>query len=198
MLKVWTDINIIRSFFHIILFLLSPERAVIEKDLNRWIHAEQSHHPMWWKFHWALLWFPEFRSVFYYRLKSYCLVIAKLLEWLYPPRECLYIYTSSIGPGLFIEHGFSTIISAERIGDNCWINQQVTIGYSNETDCPVIGDNVKIFAGAKVIGKVKIGDNSSVGANAVVVKDVPPNCTVVGVPARIVRRDGKSVNEELR
>jgi serine O-acetyltransferase len=109
----------------------------------------------------------------------------------------LLIYTREIGPGLFIQHGFATIISAEKIGRNCWINQQVTIGFSNDTDCPTIGDNVIIYAGAKIIGKVKIGDNSIVGANAVVVRDVPENCTVVGVPAYIVRRNGVKVKEPL-
>jgi serine O-acetyltransferase len=109
----------------------------------------------------------------------------------------LFLYTEDIGKGLFIQHGFSTIIAAESIGKNCWINQQVTIGYSNATDCPAIGDNVTIYAGAKVIGKVQIGDNVRIGANAVVVKNVPDNCTVVGVPAYIVRRNGNRMNEPL-
>jgi serine O-acetyltransferase len=61
----------------------------------------------------------------------------------------------------------------------------------------VIGDNVRIGAGAKVLGGITLGDNVSVGANAVVVKDVPPNCVVVGVPAYIVKRDGKRVRESL-
>jgi serine O-acetyltransferase len=60
-----------------------------------------------------------------------------------------------------------------------------------------LGDNVRIMAGAKVIGNITIGNNSTVGANAVVVKDVPPNCTVVGVPAYIVRRDGVRTHEKL-
>jgi serine O-acetyltransferase len=109
----------------------------------------------------------------------------------------LYITTSDVGPGLFIQHGFSTIISAKKIGQNCWVNQQVTIGYSNDTDCPTIGNNVQICAGAKVIGNVNVGDNSIVGANAVVVKDVPANCTVVGIPAYIVRRNGVKTKEPL-
>ncbi|HQO47908.1 MAG TPA: serine acetyltransferase, partial [Paludibacteraceae bacterium] len=109
----------------------------------------------------------------------------------------LFIYTKDIGPGLYIQHGFATIISAKSIGKDCWINQQVTIGYSNATDCPVLGDNVTIPAGAKIIGKVHIGDNSTAGANAVVVKNVPSNCTVVGVPAYIVKRNGVKVFEKL-
>ena len=102
-----------------------------------------------------------------------------------PKMGTLFINTNDIGPGLFIHHGFSTIISAKSIGKDCWINQQVTIGYSNETDCPTLGDNVTINAGAKIIGKVYMGNNSRAGANAVVVKNVPKNCTFVGIPAYI-------------
>jgi serine O-acetyltransferase len=85
-----------------------------------------------------------------------------LLIYLCRPINTVFIYTNTIGPGLFIQHGFSTIISAKSIGKDCWINQQVTIGYSNVTDCPTIGDNVTIHAGAKVIGKVTIGNNARV------------------------------------
>jgi serine O-acetyltransferase len=109
----------------------------------------------------------------------------------------LYIHTKDIGPGLFIQHGFATIISAEKIGRNCWINQQVTIGYLNDTDTPTLGNNVTIHAEAKILGNVRVGDNSRVGANAVVVKDVPESCTVVGVPAYVVRRNGVKVKEPL-
>ncbi len=109
----------------------------------------------------------------------------------------LYIYTQDIGKGLFIQHGFATIIAAQSIGENCWINQQVTIGYANKEDIPVIGNNVVINSGAKVIGKVEIGNNAIVGANAVVVKNVPQNCTVVGVPAYIIKKDGVKTKERL-
>jgi serine O-acetyltransferase len=109
----------------------------------------------------------------------------------------LYIYTADIGPGLFIQHGFATIISARKVGRNCSINQQVTIGYTNDDDCPTIGDNVIINAGAKVLGDIVVGNNSILGANAVVVKNVPENCTVVGVPAYIVRKNGVKVKEPL-
>ncbi len=109
----------------------------------------------------------------------------------------LRIDTEIIGEGLFIQHGIATIIAAKSIGINCWINQQVTIGYSYDTDSPVLLDNVRIYAGAQVIGKLTIGNNSQVGANAVVVKSVPDNCVVVGVPAYIVKRNGVRVTEKL-
>lgn len=98
----------------------------------------------------------------------------------------LYINCEKIGRGLFIQHGFSTVISAKSIGENCWINQQVTIGWTSSVDAPIIGDNVRIGAGSIVIGNVHIGDNAIIGAGTTVVKDVPSNSTIVGAPARIL------------
>ncbi|NCR99207.1 MAG: transferase hexapeptide family protein [Microcystis aeruginosa Ma_MB_F_20061100_S19] len=70
-------------------------------------------------------------------------------------------------------------------------------GYKDKSGRPKIGNNVRITAGAKVLGNITIGDNVTVGANSVLVKDVPPNCVVVGIPARIVKPDGVKVDEKL-
>lgn len=106
--------------------------------------------------------------------------------------------TGGIGEGLVIQHGFSTIITAESIGKNCWINQQVTIGYNDSQTKgygkPTIGNNVRISAGAKVVGPITIGDNSTIGVNAVITKDVPPNTVIVPSPMRIIRQNGSRVN----
>jgi serine O-acetyltransferase len=91
-----------------------------------------------------------------------------------------------IGPGLFISHGQGTILSAERIGSNLQVHQGVTVGWDYKGDRrPIIGNDVFIGAGAKVLGAVTIGDGARIGANAVVVCDVPPGATAVGIPARI-------------
>ncbi len=119
------------------------------------------------------------------------------LKYLCPGRTNLYIDTPYIGPGLFIQHGWSTGIAAKSIGSNCWINEQVLIGFSEANERATIEDNVIVYAGAKVFGGITIGSNSKIGANAVVVKDVPKNCTVVGVPAYIVKRDGLPTRERL-
>lgn len=95
-----------------------------------------------------------------------------------------------MGPGLFIQHGFSTIVGVESMGSNCWINQQVTVGHTDKGR-PKIGNNVKIMTGAKVLGNVTIGDNVIIGAGAIIVKDVPSDCVVVGSRAYIVKRNGK-------
>lgn len=142
----------------------------------------------------------EFRNLYYFRLfkgNFSARLLMYLLKYFY--RESYYFFldnSCNIGPGLFIQHGFSTIIMAD-MGENCWVNQQVTIGHKDKNGRPKIGNNVRITAGAKVLGNIKVGDNVTIGANAVVVKDVPDNCVVVGVPAYIIQRDGIKVKEAL-
>ncbi len=100
---------------------------------------------------------------------------------------------ASIGKGLFIDHGSGVIIGETTIiGDNCTLYQGVTLGGTGKEHGkrhPTLGNNVMISAGAKVLGSFTIGDNSKVGAGSVVLEEVPPNSTVVGVPGRIVKRD---------
>lgn len=116
------------------------------------------------------------------------------MRFLFPPMDTLYICTKNIGPRLFIQHGFATIISAKSIGSDCWINQQVTVGYSFSNEPPVIGNGVRICAGAKIIGDITIEDNVIIAANAAVVKSVPEDTVVGGVPARVI---GKNVDHKL-
>lgn len=107
---------------------------------------------------------------------------------------------TSIGPGFRIFHYNCIIIAQESvIGSNCSIHQGVTIGRcfnGQNAGCPVIGDNVVIFAGAKIIGKVRIGNNAVIGANAVVVKDVPDNCVVAGMPAKVISDNSSKCFDE--
>ena len=89
-----------------------------------------------------------------------------------------------------LPHPNGVIIHEDAIiGDDCMIMQQVTVGMIGEDQVPRIGKRVYIGAGAKIIGKVNVGDDSRIGANAVVTKDVPPFCTAVGVPARVIERN---------
>ncbi|MDP4270861.1 MAG: serine acetyltransferase [Bacteroidota bacterium] len=104
---------------------------------------------------------------------------------------------ASIGPGLRIFHyGCIVINSGVQIGENCTIRHGVTLGNRREDfDLPVLGDNVDIGAGAKILGAVHVGNDVSIGANAVVIRDVPDNSIAVGVPARIISKSEKD-NEE--
>ncbi|GAB6139209.1 serine O-acetyltransferase [Halanaerobaculum tunisiense] len=104
---------------------------------------------------------------------------------------------AKIGPGFFIDHGMGVVIGeTAEIGADVTLYQGVTLGGTGKETGkrhPTIGDNVMISAGARVLGSIEIGDNAKVGAGAVVLEDVPTNCTVVGIPGRVVVRDGEKV-----
>lgn len=108
---------------------------------------------------------------------------------------------AKIGKGLFIDHGMGVVIGeTAEIGDNCLIYQGVTLGGTGKEHGkrhPTLGNNVMIGAGAKVLGPFKVGDNAKIASNAVVLAEVPANTTAVGVPARIVKRDGVRVTQDL-
>lgn len=96
-----------------------------------------------------------------------------------------------VGEGLVIQHGFGTRIGCSKMGKNCQVWQGVTLGKVRsglDQPRPIIGDNVKIYANSLVLGGITIGDNVIIGAASVVLESVPPNSTVVGSPARIVKR----------
>ena len=108
---------------------------------------------------------------------------------------------ATIGKGFFIDHGMGVVIGeTAEIGDNCTIYQGVTLGGTGKDvgkRHPTLGDNVMVGAGAKVLGPVKIGSNSKIAANAVVLHPVPDNSTAVGIPAKVVRRDGIRIKNDL-
>lgn len=104
---------------------------------------------------------------------------------------------AKIGKRLVIDHGMGVVIGeTAEIGDDVLIYQGVTLGGTGKDQGkrhPTIGNNVMIAAGAKVLGPFKVGDNSIIAAGAVVLKEVPPNCTAAGIPARIVKQNGKRI-----
>ena len=107
---------------------------------------------------------------------------------------------AKIGKRLVIDHGTGTVIGeTAEIGDDCLLYQGVTLGGTGKEvgkRHPTLGNNVMISAGAKVLGPFKIGDNSRVAAGAVVLEEVPPNSTVVGVPAHVVKQNGKKIERK--
>ena len=181
----------IRSILQIIrLFMVLPwvdwNDDKFKKDLKRWqdiCHLEGPKTAILAQLLWDK---KEFRNLFIYR-NSHRRIYRYWIALWYRPMDTLYIETPEIGGGLFIQHGFATMIAAKSIGENCWINQQVTVGYTGK-GCPVIGNNVMITCGAKVLGDITVGDGAVTGANAVVVKDVEPGAVMGGVPAKVIRK----------
>ncbi|MDF2635650.1 MAG: serine O-acetyltransferase [Pelosinus sp.] len=106
---------------------------------------------------------------------------------------------ATIGEGLFIDHGTGIVIGeTAEVGDNVTLYQGVTLGGTGKEKGkrhPTIGNNVVVASGAKVLGSFTVGDNSKIGAGSVVLKTVPPNSTVVGIPGQIVWHNGKKIND---
>jgi serine O-acetyltransferase len=187
-------VSSVRLIPHLIIMSAAQSSGIIRADLSRWAEINSMNRPdrlldfilLFVEF---MTFTPEFRNLFYLRSG----IKGKLFSWMCPPLSSLEIVPGKIGPGLFIQHGVATLVSAESIGANCWINQHVAIGFvNNDTDRPIIGDNVRISAGAKVLGKVRIGNNATIGPNTVVIADVAGGATVLGVPGRVVSVDSDS------
>ena len=151
----------------------------------------------------VLLCYPSVRAMAYHRVahRLYLRGHTTLARWISQhSRHVTGIEIhpgASIGKGFFIDHGSGVIIGETAIvGDNVTLYQGVTLGGTGKETGkrhPTLGDNVMVSAGAKIIGSFTVGENSKIGAGSVVIEEVPPNCTVVGVPGRIVKRDNEKV-----
>ncbi|MBO4373600.1 MAG: serine O-acetyltransferase [Lachnospiraceae bacterium] len=171
------------------------EQIAVIRDRDPAIHSDME----------AIL-YSSFWAVFWYRIahrlylkKHYFL--ARFFSQHAARRTGIEIHPGAqIGKGFFIDHGAGVIIGETTvIGDNVTLYQGVTLGGTGKEKGkrhPTIGNNVMISTGAKVLGSFTIGDNSKIGAGSVVLEEVPPNCTVVGVPGRIVKRFDTTLNRE--
>lgn len=156
---------------------------------------------------WEVFLYPSFKAVMMYRIahKWYGNGHYFWARWLSQKavrKTGIEIHPGAkIGKGLFIDHGSGVIIGETTIiGDNCTLYQGVTLGGTGKEQGkrhPTLGNNVMVSAGAKVLGSFTIGDNCKIGAGSVVLEEVPPNCTVVGIPGRVVRRNNSHVPQEL-
>ena len=144
--------------------------------------------------------YPGFRAVRMHRKANWCFrhklfFLARLISQRAVRKTGIEIHPgATIGRRLVIDHGTGVVIGeTAEIGDDVLIYQGVTLGGTGKDKGkrhPTIGNNVMISSGAKVLGPFKVGDNSRIAAGAVVLDEVPPDCTVVGVPARVVKRSG--------
>ena len=150
--------------------------------------------------------YPSFRAIIGYRIahKLYLKKHYFLARWISQKtvrRTGIEIHPgATIGKGFFIDHGNGVIIGETAIvGDNVTLYQGVTLGGTGKEQGkrhPTVEDNVMISAGAKVLGSFTVGENSKIGAGSVVLSEVPPNSTVVGVPGRVVKQDNQKVPRE--
>ncbi len=155
----------------------------------------------------VFLLYPGIQAVMWHRLAHffYKKNIKFLARWI---SQCVRFWTgieihpgATIGRGLFIDHGMGVVIGETTIiGDDCTIYQGVTLGGTGKEKGkrhPTLGNNVMVGSGAKVLGPFTVGDNSKIAAGAVVLSEVPPNSTCVGVPARVIKREGVRVGVDL-
>ena len=171
------------------------------------IKAAQKRDPAAKSFLEVILLYPGLHALICYRIghlfyKMRLFLLARLLSQMARFFTGIEIHPGAqIGKRFFIDHGLGVVIGETSvIGDDVLLYQGSTLGGTGIVQGkrhPTIGNNVVVGAGAKVLGNIVVGDNSYIGANAVVIKDVPPNSTVVGVPGRITKQDGKKIDVSL-
>jgi serine O-acetyltransferase len=151
--------------------------------------------------------YPGFHAILFYRFSHWLWIkqikfLARLVSHLGRFLTGIEIHPgATIGRGFFIDHGMGVVIGeTAEIGDNCTLYHGVTLGgtsWAKEKRHPTLGDNVIVGSGAKILGPFKVGDDSKVGSNSVVVKEVPATATVVGIPGRVVLSGEKRVGIDL-
>jgi serine O-acetyltransferase len=171
------------------------------------IRAAQKRDPAAKNFFEVLFLYPGLHALIYYRIANLLHRIGMTFSARFVSQFARFVTGIEIHPGakigkrFFIDHGLGVVIGETTIiGDGVLLYQGVTLGGTGLQQGkrhPTIGNNVVVGTGAKVLGNIIIGDNSYIGANAVVIKDVPPNSTVVGVPGRITKQDGKKIDVSL-
>lgn len=154
---------------------------------------------------WEVLMYPSVHAIFWHRVAHVLWKIgvrtgARWLSNLNRLFTGIEIHPGAvIGPGFFIDHGFGTVIGETAIvGEDVLLYHQVTLGGTSLQKTkrhPTLGNRVIVSAGAKILGPIEIGDDVKIGPNAVVRQSVPPNSVVVGIPGRIVRRNGRPVED---
>ena len=152
----------------------------------------------------VLLLYPGVKAVLYHRGAHWCyehklMFLARMISQMGRHRTGIEIHPGAkIGKRLVIDHGMGIVIGeTAEIGDDCLIYHGVTLGGTGKDSGkrhPTIGNNVLIGTGAKVLGPFKVGDNSRIAANSVVLSEIPPDSTAVGIPARVVKRKGQKMD----
>lgn len=193
--KIVDTLNRLRLLPLYALMKVHPKHRFFDEERQNWYASVlgKQNVPQNFRDNIYLLTLPEYRSVLYWRMGG----LRYFISWWAPGERVLHLVQpkDSVGPGLVIHHGHSSRVACKQIGCNCQIWHNVTTGIDRPLvgGRPIIGDNVRICAGAIVLGGIKVGDNSTIAAGSVVLKNVPANAVVAGNPALLVKLNGQKV-----
>lgn len=171
---------------HILFYYITKSRPSIDEDINVISEKYNILYPRIVALAYILVNNKYYRNIFYKRIGRYSL----FCSW-YLPKAHDFFPCDKIGGGVYPAHPYATILNAKSIGKNFSFRQCTTIGNKRDgenTNGPIIGDNVYVGANVCIIGDIKIGSNVIIGAGSVVVKDIPDNSVVVGNPSRIIKQ----------
>ena len=192
---------------YIALILIAISLAIIASLFRKELKATYERDPAATNYLEVLLTYAGLHAVILYRIAHFLRgvkvpILPRVISQIARALTGIEIHPGAvIGKSFFIDHGTGVVIGETAvIGDNVTIFQGVTLGGTGKERGkrhPDIGNNVVIGTGAKVLGNILIGDNSYIGANAVVLNDVPQNSTVVGVPGRVTKQDGRKIDRTL-
>jgi serine O-acetyltransferase len=170
---------------HLLCYLFSKQKPIIDEDMVAWTKYRPGLIGMGNvdRLISLLTHQKDFRAQFYLRIGK----MRVLLRWLLPDIKCYSFEGCQIGGGWVLMHGFGVVLNGSaKIGKNCTMYHGVTIGTIDLKTFPQIGDDVFIGADAKILGNIRVGNHVKIGAGAIVVNDVPDNCTVVGPKAKVI------------
>jgi len=201
------EIMILLVIIAIIIALFFLRLIILSVFFYPEIKAAQDRDPAAYSFLEVLLMYQGLYALYYHRIAHFLYKIkleflARLIRQYSRFITGIEIHPGAeIGRRLFIDHGMGVVVGETTIiKDNVTLYQGVTLGGTGKQKTkrhPTLGNNVVVGTGAKILGNITIGDNSYIGANAVVIKDVPANSTIVGVPGRITKQDGKKIDTSL-
>lgn len=191
--KIIVYINFLRFWPHLLCYFFSSERGRIKMDVIAYADFYKVEGGCFYLLLHFLFFHKSFRTYFYYRIGD----ISNVFTWIASEYDSFSISKGTkLGTGILFFHSYSTIVNATAVGNNCRILHNVTIGEWKGKK-PTIGNNVYIYPNAVITGDVTVGDNSIIGPGAVVFKNVPKNCVIVGNPAYILKQDGIIVNKKI-
>lgn len=193
MIKFLTYLNALRFWPHLLVFLLGKNEKMID-DLEAYSKHYQKNGSKAYRFLYFIFMNKGFRNLFYFRMGKASL----LISWLGKGYDNFHISKkANVAGGILLFHPFGTLMDCVSIGKGCRITHNVSAAVKEEGKGAVVGENVELNPCCILVGNVHVGNNCIIGPGAVIHKDVPDNCVVVGNPAMILKKDGVVVRQML-